>query len=408
MKLVFVNRFFFPDISATSQILTDLAVHLADRAEVIIITSRQAYGDAKARLAPQETVQGVSVRRIWTSSFGRTGALGRAVDYLTFYLSAFWSLLQFVGRGDVVIAMTDPPMMSMPAALASRIKGGILVNWLHDIFPEVLFELIDSRRPSRLFALLTRARDMSWRAAAANVVLGEKMAEKVIECGVERHKVSVIHNWADGRAIQPIERASHALRREWGLGNSFVVGYSGNMGRAHDLDVLLEAAELLADRDIKFLLIGAGRQKSFLLAEVTRRRLHNVEFRDYQPRSLLGQSLTAPDCHIVSLKPALEGLIVPSKFYGALAAGRPVIFIGDTTGDLPRIISNGKPCGIAVAPNDVGGLQQAITTLADQPDLALAMGIAAREKFDAYFDRTIAMKEWSAILSSLLLQTESK
>jgi colanic acid biosynthesis glycosyl transferase WcaI len=223
-------------------------------------------------------------------------------------------LLRLLERGDVVVPMTDPPLISVPAAIVARLKGGRVVNWLQDIFPEVAGELDFKPLSNLIGPALAWCRDRSLAMASCNVVLGEVMAARVAGRASQKARVQVIHNWSSGESIRPIAAEQNPLRREWGLDGKFVVGYSGNMGRAHDFASLLEAAGRLSNRaDVVFLLIGGGHQKAQLEETVRRHALTNVMFRPYQPREMLMYSLTAPDCHIVSLKPSLEGLIVPSK-----------------------------------------------------------------------------------------------
>ena len=138
MTLIFVNRYFYPDHSATSQVLTDIAFGLAAKGyRVRVVTSRQRYSDRSAQLPPRERVRGVEVHRVWTTRFGRSGLPGRAVDYLAFHLASAWTLWRLARAGDVIIAKTDPPMLSVTAAPVARLRGAKLVNWLQDIFPEV-------------------------------------------------------------------------------------------------------------------------------------------------------------------------------------------------------------------------------------------------------------------------------
>jgi glycosyltransferase involved in cell wall biosynthesis len=254
------------------------------------------------------------------------------LDYLTFYLSAAWILLVSLKSGDIVVAKTDPPLISVVAAIVAKIRGAKLINWIQDLFPEVA-GAIGVRGIKRIEALLRLMRNWSLRSACKNIVIGDEMAKKVAGEGVKPSAIQVIHNWADGRAIQPVDRDKNCLRREWNLQDSFVVGYSGNIGRAHEFDTILNAAEKLKDAaDIVFLFIGGGAQRDGIQEEARRRGLENIMFKPYQPREQLRLSLSVPDIHLISLQPSLEGLIVPSKFYGVAAAGRPTIFMAARTG----------------------------------------------------------------------------
>ena len=399
MKVVFVNRFYAPDHSATSQMLTDLAIALAaGGADVQVITSRLRYDDVAASLAPHEVIDGVEVHRVWTSRFGRGNLAGRALDYLSFYVAAGAKLFGLVRSGNVVVAKTDPPLVSVVAGGVARMRGARLVNWLQDLYPEVAANLgmAPARGPGG--ALLRWLRDGSLRHAAANVVLGQRMRECVTTLGVDPKTIVVIPNWADGALLRPVERGANPLRAEWGLGDKFVVGYSGNLGRVHEFRTVLDAAEALRSQaDIVFLFIGDGAQKAALATAAQERGLSNILFRPYQPREALGRSLGAADVHLVTLRPELEGLVVPSKFYGVAAVGRPTIFIGDPEGEIGSVVREAE-CGICVQQGDAEGLAQAITTLRDDPALRERMGANARRVFEERYDRRITVERWRRLL----------
>ncbi|HWI16134.1 MAG TPA: glycosyltransferase family 4 protein [Vicinamibacterales bacterium] len=400
MKVVFVNRFFFPDTSATSQILSDLAFHLAADCEVHVVTSRLRYDVPDDPLPARENVRGVAVVRVWTSRFGRSSLVGRTIDYATFYVSALWRVLRLASRGDIVVALTDPPLISVPIAWAARAKRAVLINWLHDIFPEIATELDFSRWPAWVGRALAWMRDRSLDTARCNVVLGERMREFLTARGIDGSRLSVIQNWASGTDIRPLSPQDNPLRREWGIGSEFVVGYSGNMGRAHELTTVLEAARLLSDtRDIRFVLVGGGKQRTALEAIASENGLANITFQPYQPRERLRETLTLPDCHIVSLKPALEGLVVPSKVYGCLAAGRPVIFLGSDDGEIGRLIAASPGFGICVHPEDSSGLVSVIQRLRSDAALTASMGQTARRLFESRYDQPAAFARWRAVLA---------
>ena len=399
MKVIFLNRFYHPDLSATSQLLTDLAAHVAARHEVHVVTSAMLHDNPKTALPAEETHDRVSIHRVRTTRFGRGALAGRAFDYATFYVSAGRALERLAGPGDVVVAMTDPPLASMVAARAARKRGARLVNWLQDLFPEVAQRLRVTG--ASMGAMAARWRDASLARAAANVVLGERMRDMVAALGVPADRIHVIPNWADGALVKPIEARANRLRTEWGYQGRFVVGYSGNLGRVHEFATLLAAADRIRDEDtIHFLFVGDGRQRAWVEDACEQRDLANVRFQPLQPRAVLAESLSAPDVHVVTLQPELEGLVVPSKFYGAAAAGRPVLFIGDIDGEIAREIVRGQ-CGLAFAPGDSEGLAAAILRLRDAEEARLAMGRAARAHFESHHDRPLALARWDRLLAGV-------
>ena len=267
-QYVFVNRYFHPDESATSRMLTDLTRRLSGAGlRVTVVTSRQLYDDPMAQLPAEDEVDGVVVHRVSTATRGRDTLIGRALDYLTFHLAARARLRRLLQPGDVVIAKTDPPMLSVTVARAARARGAVLVNWVQDVFPEAANELGVPIRPSWLYRLLQRMRNASLRAAEFNVAIGTHMAERLIEQGVPATRIRVIPNWADVAEIVPKPVEGNPIRAALGLQEHFVIGYSGNLGRAHEFETFLEAATLLRDSaEFVFLITGGGAKVAALQA----------------------------------------------------------------------------------------------------------------------------------------------
>lgn len=398
MRVVCVNRFFWPDHSATSQLLADLAFHIAAQGgAVTVVTSRLRYDDAAVALAPREHQRGVEIVRVWSTRFGRAGLFGRAFDYLSFYVSAFVALLFCVRAGDVVLSKTDPPMLGVLAAVLARVRLIHRVNWLQDVFPEVAQAAGLRVAGGGVGRIVCSVRDWSLRGAT-NVVLGEWMKSLLQARGVS--SLVVLPNWADGSAIRPLPATDNPLRADWGLADRFVVGYSGNLGRVHDSSAIIDAAKRLRDdASVVFLFIGGGKESDALRREVSLQGLSNVVFRPYQPREALAHSLSLPDVHLVSLRPEFEGMVVPSKVYGVMAAGRPCIFIGDEDGEVARMLDEGK-CGSAVPATGGAALAGAIAILRDEPALCRAMGEAAHRMFEARFDMPVALARWDAVLAN--------
>ncbi len=395
MRIIFLNRFFFPDHSATSQMLSDLAFHLAGTgAEVKVITSRQIYDDPDARLEPEANVRGVRIHRVGSSRFGRHVIPGRAVDYLSFAWSARRRLDRILRPGDWVVCMTDPPLLSVAVAPVCRRRGARLANWLQDLFPEVATAV--SSEPLRpLLDPLRRLRNASLDGAAVNVAIGSGMARRLLDEGVPPGSLRTVPNWAE---IEQTGPARTGMREEWGLAERFVIGYSGNLGRAHDYRTTLEAAHRLSPvPDVRFLLIGGGALMAELRREGQSRGLENLVFKPYQPRERLAESLAVADIHLAILRPELEGLIVPSKFYGIAATGRPTLFVGDPDGEIPRLIAEAD-AGVTVRVGDAEAMVRQILRLRMEPETRDRMGRNARALFEARFTAAHAFAAWESVL----------
>jgi glycosyltransferase involved in cell wall biosynthesis len=427
MRVYFINRFFYPDHAATSQMLADLAFSLAARGhDIAVVTSRLDYENPVMRFPKRETIRGVDVIRIATSGFGRSRMLGRSFDYLTFYLSVIWTLWRHVRAGDLVIGMTDPPLLSVVVTPVCWIRRARAGNWLQDIFPEVATVLGMGQRPLRrlLFSLLRWARNATVRRSVLNVAIGERMAEHVRSFGVAPERVAVIPNWADGQQVVPIDNRLNRLRREWQLDGVFVVGYSGNLGRAHDYETILQAIVLTQQREaqapavpvasgstvklmaetaycgrtpIHWLFIGGGALMKRFRDEVEGRGLFNVHFQPYQARERLSESLSVPDVHLISLRPELEGYIVPSKYYGIAAAGRTAVYIGAVDGEIGHVLTNTET-GFAVPEGRGDDLARTVEMLALNPETVAETGRRARKLFDSRYDLRIAVSVWETAI----------
>ncbi|HEV2546400.1 MAG TPA: glycosyltransferase family 4 protein [Stellaceae bacterium] len=402
-SIIFVNRYFYPDHSATSQILSDLAFHLAASGRSVrVLTSRQRYDDPSAELPEVEARNGVLITRLATTRFGRSRLVGRAFDYLSFYQAARRSVLAYANPGDVVVAKTDPPLLGAAILGATRRRGVRLVNWLQDIYPEVAVELGVPLVKGPIAQSLMRARDMSLRSAEANIVVGEGMAEVLLARGVRQERIHVICNWCDDEEIRPVPGNENPLRREWLLEDRFVVGYSGNLGRGHEFDTALSAAECLrGDPRIVFLFIGGGHKLDELKRHVSERNLgHLFRFMQYQDTDALKHSLAVPDVHWFSLKPELEGLMVPSKFYGIAAAGRAMIAVTSEDGELARLIRLHR-CGEVIAPGNAEQFAAALRRFSVHGEELQRMGLRARRMLEAHFSRNQALRRWQLLFEAL-------
>src|SRR5262249_20812317 len=292
------------------------------------------------------------------------------------------------------------------------LRGARFVNWLQDIFPEVAEALQVGGRFGKLgFRLIRPLRNLSLAWAQLNVVVGERMAKELQREGVVPEKIRIIPNWSGGAPVTPISAAANELRKSWGLNDHFVVGYAGNLGRPHDIATVIEAATRLQEQAlhshtnevaqrIMFVFIGGGIQRATLEREALQRQLANVRMYPYQPRERLAETLSVADLHLISLIPNLEGLIVPSKFYGIAAAGRPSIFIGAWDGEIAQLL-NETGCGFTVTPGDGKDLKKRILQLAADPELCADMGTRACEAYELHWNKTRAVGEWREVLNAV-------
>jgi len=399
MRLIILNQFFYPDHSATSQLMTDLAESLVEQGvEVTAVSSRGGYIGGE-KLSRRETFQGVRIERAWATGFGKRTIARRVSDYLSFFLGATWRLLRLPSH-DVVMALTTPPLIGLVALLVGRLRGMRVIMLVQDVYPDVAVAL-GTLNPE---SITTKAMDLLSRQVLARsdriVVLSECMRERISSKigGKRASRIDVIHNWADGIDIRPLSEGSNPFVDEHKLGNSFVVLFSGNMGRVNEFSTVLEAAVLLRDRaDIVFLFVGDGAKAAEIDEFRHTHDLANVRLLPYQPRNQLRYSLAAGDALLVTLTEGLAGLSVPSKAYAIMAAGRPLLFVGDPKSDIARIIINYR-CGAVIASGDNAGLAEVIADWSSNALLMKEFGTAARALFEERFDRRQAVSSYMETL----------
>jgi glycosyltransferase involved in cell wall biosynthesis len=388
LRVCYFNRSYWPDTGATGQLLTELAEDLvsAHGMEVTVVTGYPLATDGPA-LRAREIRNGVRIVRARGTTLSPRRFTGRAVNYLTYFLSALWAAV-WLPRQDVTVALTDPPIIGL-AALAARPRHG-MVFFCQDIFPEVAGLLEDFHSPT-INAMLDRLNRFLVRRAARIIALGDTMSSRLVRGkGAEAAKITVIHNWADTSAIVPSDKAN-PFASAHGLETRFVVLHAGNIGLSQNLDVVIEAAGLVKARaDILFLFIGDGNRKAALAALAAARGLDNVRFLPFQPRDQLRWTYASSDVCLVSLKPGLSGYIVPSKLYPILAAGRPYIAAVEAISEVAALTERHR-CGVMVTPGDAAQLAAAVVRLADHKGERDSMGARARVAAELFArDRQVA------------------
>jgi colanic acid biosynthesis glycosyl transferase WcaI len=399
LRILLLNQYYAPDEAATAQVLADLGTALAAEGNLVTaICCDRSYADPSRKYRLREVVDGVRVKRIRTTGFGRSNAAGRSIDYCFFVAGAIISMLR-VERPDVIISLTTPPMIGLAGVLVARLRGGKAILWSMDIYPDLLYALGAMKQGSIAGRALQMASSATVRSQDAVVALGDSMAARLRIAGARR--VEVVHNWSDENAVLPIPSSESRLRHEWGWDNRFVVLYSGNLGLAHDFDTVLAAADRLRnDPDILFAFVGAGPRLSYVERRRQELQLPNVEIRGPVARSVLSDGLAAGDLHLITLKNGVSGLLVPSKVYGILAAGRPAVYVGPPDGEVFEIFASGR-CGTHIGNGDVERLVTAIESYRSDPARCVEEGKRARALFEQQFTKRRAMAQFRAVLQSL-------
>lgn len=366
------TEYFWPDRASTGRLMADLvaAIKAAQPAwEIEVLTGSRAYRGDAGSLPRRATWNGVQIHRVRTLRRGDDPLWRRAVSDIVFSLQAGWRLLR--SPGDVVLVVSNPPLLPAVAALAAGLRGARTVYLIHDLYPDVPVALGMWAASGPPAVLMRRAQAAALRRASRIVVLGETMrAYLARRYGVDPSRVAVIPNWATLDGAEARTRPDPSGR--------FLVVYAGNLGRLHDFDTVLNAAALLRDRpEVAFVVAGQGVQAAWLRREVERRRLANVALRSFLPDGEFEALLRAASLGIVTLEPGMEPLGVPSKTYNLLAAGVPLIAVSGADSEVARLIAE-RQVGYLVPHGDAGAFASAVTALAAEPQRWLALSANAR------------------------------
>ena len=394
-RLLVLNQYYWPGVEATAQLLTELCEALVEDLDVTVVTG-VLHGHEDE---PRKVVRnGVEIIRVPSTSFERSRLFARASNYLTYLSNALLRSLRR-RRPDVVLCMTDPPIVADVALLIARRYRVPLVVISQDVFPEIAVQLKRLENPL-LMSLLRRLVSVYIRRADRVVAIGETMRGRLEAKGAHADRLRVIPNWVDTNRLAPLGDDT-PWAHHVGFDQKFVVMHSGNVGHAQDLDSLVRAATFLRDLDdLQIAIIGTGARHAELVALAQRLEADQVRFFYYQARHLLPQSLSAADIHVVGLAPGLAGYVVPSRLYGVLAVARPVIVAADAESETAQVVE-AIGCGIVVPPGRPELLARAIRDAHDGRYDLEAMGARGREWVEREADSSVAVRRYRELLLEL-------
>lgn len=404
MHVAFFNRSYYPDNTATGQLLTDLCEDLVrdHGCRVSVVTGQPLLPTAEVArgrgIVTRSTRHGVEIHRVRGTRFDKKRFAGRATNYMTYFTNACWAGLR-LDKPDVVVALTDPPIIGLAAWMAGKRFGAPLVMAFKDLFPEVTALLPDFHSDT-INNALQRVNRFLVKRAARNLALGETMRRRLIDDkGAPPESTAIIPDWADTTAIAPGPKRN-AFSDAHGLADKFVVMHSGNIGLSQSLETIVEAAALLRDLpDLQIVFQGEGVKKAELQARVAELGLTNVMFLPFAAKAALGESFAAADVFIVSLQRGLAGYIVPSKLYGILASGRPYVAAVEPTCEVAEITRTHE-CGLVAEPSDATQLAGRIRTFYADREMTARFGRSART-VGLSFDRRLQVSRYMEVFRAV-------
>lgn len=399
LRILVLHQHYWPEIAATAQILSDLCEDLAAFGHDVTVVCGQPSYRGRGALASTERHRGVTIHRVWAYAPERRSLLGRVLHYTTFFGTSLTA--SFVAaRPDVCLVMSTPPLLLGVSGTLLRLLRGIpFVYSVQDLYPDVAIHLSVIGEHGLPAQAIGGIANVCYGAASAIVALSQGMASKLESKGVPPERISIIPNWADTSKIEPQIR-NNAFARLHNLTDDFVVQYSGNLGLSQGLESVLSAAALLRNEPITWLFVGDGSARANLEREARASGLPRVKFLPPQPREHLSEVLGSCDVGLVPMKRGVAHDLVPSKLYGIMAAGRPVLAAVEHDSEVARVIDDAD-CGWLVEPESPEAIARGVLA-------AMRMGRSEREALGQRgraacirtYSRSIVTEKYDRILRS--------
>jgi glycosyltransferase involved in cell wall biosynthesis len=396
-RLLVLNQYYWPGVEATAQLLAQLCEALAEDYDVTVVTGTlRGHPD----LPHDEVRGGVRIVRVRSTSYDRAQLHLRAANYVSYLGDTILTALRGTPP-DVVLCMTDPPIVGDIGLLVARRFGVPLLVISQDVFPEIA-ERLKRLENAVVVGALRQAVGLYLRRADRVVAIGETMKRRLEEKGAQAERIDVIPNWVDTRELVPQPR-DNPWAREHDLVGRFVVMHSGNVGHAQDLDSLIRAATFLRDLDaLRIVVIGFGARHLELTELASRLDVRDrVVFLPYQPREVVSQSLSSADLHFVGLARGLAGYVVPSRTYGILSAGRPVLVSADAESETAQLVEQ-VGCGVVVAPGRPERVAAVIRDVVEGRLSLAGMGERGRAWAEREADREVAFGRYRAVVGDVV------
>jgi colanic acid biosynthesis glycosyl transferase WcaI len=393
------TEIYYPEKTSTGFLMTKLAEGLATSGNVGVLCAQPSYELRGASAPPRERVNNVEIVRVPHPRFNRARILGRALNVAAVTPRIFFEALRQFRAGDVAIVVTNPPLLPFAIYAAAKLRGVPVALVVHDVYPEAAI-LAGILKPRGLLASLWRtANNWLFRRMDRVVVLGrDALSLLAARMPDGDARLRIIGNWADTDEVLPAEVSENTLLNSLGLRDRFVLGYAGNMGRVHDIELLLAAANRLRDAapDVHMLFVGNGAKDPQVKAAAERPG-SNVTLvgpmdRDQQPMFLNA-------CHVavMALAPGMSGVGVPSRLYNVMAAGRPVVAAVDADSE-PSLVLQEEAIGIQVTPGDADAFVGAVLKMRSDPSYLRQAGERARRAATKRFGFPITLEAYKSPL----------
>lgn len=399
MKTILIlSQYYYPDISATGQVLTQLTEDITNKHgnKVKVLTGQPAYHRDSDDVSPyKETINNVEIIRIKYLRLNKKTKLGRLVGFFSFFI-AILIKIPFIGAFETILIVSNPPMLPIIGHFLKKAKRINFIYLLHDLYPDVALRMGVTHEQSMMTKVMNWINKKVFKSADHIVVLGRDAKKLIVDKGVESSKVKIITNWADKLVID--KESNTDMLNKLNIEGKFVVLYTGNIGLIYDLEYIIESFGNVKDlHNICLIMIGEGNNKENLKKIVQDKEIPNIYFYPYQPQEEYGQLLKSADVLLVALAHGMEGISIPSKSYGYMAAEKPLLGILPENSEIGMVIEENN-CGLQVNPRDIQGIELALRTLYGNPDLRQSMGTNSRKVFEEKYQREYVTAKFNELL----------
>jgi len=397
-----VSELYYPEETSTGHFMTMIAEELAKEFFVRVLCAQPSYSRRGIRAPAREIYNGVDIYRCSSTTLNKDIFAFRLINLLTISISILIKALTLIKEGDCVVVVTNPPLLPYVTMLACRLRHAKCVIRVDDVFPDILVATGMLKKKSVLYRILDYLTRELYSGAERIIVLGRDM-EELVSRKIPHHdqRIRVITNWADIEHILPASKRENVLLNEQGLIDKFIVQWAGNMGHPHEVKSLFEAMiQLRANSDIHFLFIGSGYKRVWLESQVKQSGLKNATFLGNKPRSEQSNFLNACDIAVSSLIPGMSGISLPSRTYNILAAGKPILVIGEPDSEIGYLITEEK-VGWIVPPGQPDQIVGIILEAKAKPTLLDAMGKRGRAVAEMKYSSESVIKNYIELIKDL-------
>ncbi len=409
-NLLVLCQLFYPELVSTGQTLTELCEELVRcGVDVKVVCAPPTILRKNSKIPKYIEHKGIKIRRVWGTRFPKLNLAGRIINQMTFTVSVFFYLLFDFSKRPILV-LTNPPFLSVTCALLKSLRiGKPYIYLIFDVYPDTAIHLGVLKKNGFVSKVWDKLNSFVFKHSASIIVIGKCMknviTNKMKTCGLKmEHKIHSIHVWSDDEAIGLAHDKPNPFLEKWNLNGKLVVGYFGNMGRFHDMETIMEAANILninnTEKNILFLFVGEGHKKQYVMDYANKQNLKNCQFHSYVDRQDLGLALSSADIGFVSLAKGQEGLSVPSKTFAMMAAGLPVVAVMSPSSEIAGILLEEK-CGLVTNPGDPKALADVILSFYNTRQKLELMGINARQAIDQKYNLHSAVRSYYHLIYNL-------